>query len=360
MKLISGSARPQRVRTLHNVLLVFEGLAGAGLVAAVLSDVFRSVVLPSATRRTLRVGPLLGMLLLPAWLAWTKRQPATRHAVLGALGPLLLIIELVIWVTLLMLGYGLVLHALRSGIKPEPGLLDALYASGAAFLTLGLSGQEAVTAPVRFVVILAGGTGLTIVTLVVTFLLSVQSALHRREVLVVRLRERTGPHPSGLTLLEQHAKLSREHDAALREFFKGWEEWSADVLLTHRAFPVLVYFRSTDEDCEWLTALGAVLDAAALAAVVQHDGAAEHAMLCHRMGARLARELADQFGMHPADTPGLDRAAFIAGLRRLERAGYCPGQDEATAWGQFQTLRAGHQPSLQALTRRFGVAAAAW
>ena len=341
------------------VLSIVEGLCGAILVTLVLTDVFRSVILPRAADRSFRVAPLFRGPALQAWLAFARRRPAhRRHGLLGILGPLLLVGELVAWVGLLILGYGLVLHALGSGIKPEPGFGDALFAAGSAFMTLGLSApQEAVSGVVRVVVIITAGSGLTVVTLVVTFLLSVQEALQAREMLVVRLRARTGPKPSGPAILETHARLAAEHDAALREFFAEWEAWSAQVLLTHRAFPILTYFRSHDEDCEWLAALGAVLDAAALVAATRHDGSAEHATLCHAMGTRLLRELADQFRLHPADAPDLDRAAFMSALRRLEQSGYAANED---AWDRFAPLRAQHHPPLVALMQRFGIAGEGW
>ena len=234
---------------------------GAALVGLVLSDVFRTVVLPRPARRGLRLGPPLRAGALRVWKALMRRlPPEARDTMLGTLGPLLVVAELTVWVGMLVLGYGLLLHALGDGMTPAPGYADAFYAAGGSFLTLGVaSPQEAVSAPVRFVVLLAGGSGLTIVTLVVTFLLSVQGALQQREALVVRLRARTGPTPSGRALLDTHARLSEEHEGTLREFFTAWEEWCADVLLTHRAFPILAYFRSNDEDCGWLAALGAVL-----------------------------------------------------------------------------------------------------
>ena len=338
-----------------------EGLAGAALVALVLSDVFRTVVLPRPARRGLRLGPPLRSGALRVWKAVIRRlSPEARAIMLGTLGPLLIVTELVVWVALLILGYGLLLHALGDGVRPVPGFMDALYAAGGSFLTLGMaSPQEAVSVPVRLVVLIAAGSGLTVVTLVVTFLLSVQEALQRREALVLRLRARTGPKPSGLAVLDTHARLSEEHQATLREFFADWEAWCADVLLTHRAFPILAYFRSNDEDCGWLAALGAVLDAAALVKTMSHDGSAEHAVLCHIMGTRLVQELAEQFRLQPDGPDDVGRDRFVAVLRRLEQSGYDAGGDDA-AWERFQPLRSQYHPALQGLLDRFDVAGEGW
>ena len=337
---------------------MIEALAGGILVCVVLADVFRSVVLPRATRRTLRLGPVLGSTVLQSWLWWSKRR-RRGHASLGALGPLLIVAELLIWVALLIVGYALLLHA-TAGLKPDDGFGGALYAAASAFVTTGLSGQEASTGAARAVVAIAGFSGLAVVTLVVTFLLSVHSALLRREALVLRLRARLGPAPSGLLLLEGMERLGTRREAAMLQFFAEWEAWAADVLLTHRAFPILLYFRSTDEDCGWMTALGAVLDAAALTGVSAHQQVAEDALVCHRMGARLIADLARQFGLKAPFAPGLDRAAFDSGIERLAGAGYMLEQDADLAWRTFERLRSQHIPPLSAMAERFGETPAAW
>ena len=48
-------------------LRALELSAGIVIVALVLSDVFRSVVVPGATQRALRLGPMLGTAFLPLW-----------------------------------------------------------------------------------------------------------------------------------------------------------------------------------------------------------------------------------------------------------------------------------------------------
>ena len=105
--------------------------------------------------------------------------------------------------------------------------------------------------------VLAGLSGLASVTIGATFLLTVQHAIHRREVLVLSTLTVAGRPPSGLVILETYG--FNEAPEALAELFRDWEEWTADVLHSHRSDPVLAHFRSTDEDGEWLAVFGAVL-----------------------------------------------------------------------------------------------------
>jgi len=340
---------------------VAEAVGGLALIAVVLADVFRSVVLPRPSPRTLRFGPWIGILAMRGVLRWTRRWPAARrHDLLGALGPLLLVLELLIWVAMLILGFGLILDGLRDSMKPAGGLGDAAYVAVSALLTLGLpSGFEA-NGPARTVVGIAALAGLGVVTLTVTFLLAIQGGLTQREALVLRLRARTGARPSGLAILVAHARLGDEHPPALVEFFGEWEAWSSAVLLTHRAFPILCYFRSTDADCEWLAALGAVLDAAALLAALGAEGTTEHATLCHRVGARLVADLARQFKLRPSWNPELDEPAFRAAAARLRAAGFGARVDPEASWQRFSDLRSRHAPPLGALCDRFAIEPPRW
>jgi hypothetical protein len=340
---------------------IAETLVGLALVAVVLADVFRSLVVPRPSARTLRLGPWIAIGAMRGVLRLTRqwRRPQ-RHELLGALGPALLVAELLIWVAVLILGFGLLLDGLRSDFKQVDSLADAAYIAASAMFTLGLpSGFEA-TGPARIVVAIAALSGLGVVTLTVTFLLAIQGALTEREKLVLRLRARTGPHPSGLVILLAHARLGEEHPPTLVEFFGGWEEWSAAVLLTHRAFPILCYFRSTDPDCEWLAALGAVLDASALLIALDAERGTEHATLCHRIGSRLAADLARQFKLRPDWSPELDEAAFRAAAARLREAGFGVRAAPDASWQRFSTLRAAYAPPLAALSDRFGVEPASW
>ncbi len=329
-----------------------ETIAGVVLVALVLGDVFRSVVLPRATKRTLRLGPGLGrgMLAVLIWVA--GRRPARRHAILGSLGPLLIVIEAIIWVLLLVLGYALLLHA-SEGLRPQAGFDTALYAAASAFFTTGLSGMEAQTGLARTMVSVAAFSGLAVVTLVVTFLLSVQGALQRGEALVLLLRVRTGPGPTGVGLLERMTEHGQRRQASMDALLAAWEAWAADVLLTHRAFPILGYFRSTDEDCGWMAALGAVLDASALLCVLPGEDPCGQAARTHRMGARLIADMARQFGLEAPYAPLVDRATFEAALGRLAAAEYACA-DPGAAWDLFAALRARHAPPLAAMAERFG------
>jgi len=242
-----------------------EALLGLGLVAWVLNDVFATVILPRPTPTRYRPARLLTR---SSWRLWRRyadrsRTPERREQRLGAFAPAIVMTLLGVWIVLLVVGFGLVLHALSSHIRPPlPDFGTALYLAAVSLLTIGYGDFVPIDGVSRVVAVAAGGVGLGIVALTITYLFSLYASFQRRELLVVTLDARAGAPPSGVVLLETCA---RYHDAGeLRRVFADWERWSAAVLESHLAYPILLFFRSTHDHESWVSAIGAVLDASTL------------------------------------------------------------------------------------------------
>src|SRR5204862_3647862 len=107
-------------------------------VVAMLLDVFVSVVVPRRAPGTGRLSTYLVRYLWRAWRAIGLRMGSAgrRESFLGTFGALAVILLLIAWVAGLVLGYGLMLHALRSEIRPPPEHLGtALYFAGTSLFT---------------------------------------------------------------------------------------------------------------------------------------------------------------------------------------------------------------------------------
>jgi hypothetical protein len=294
------------------------------------------------------------------WLKVTDLFPsrAARQTFRAILGPLLIVLSLMIWVVFLNLGYALVLHAAADSIEPPASFPDAFYYASSAFLTLGLEGAHA-TGLARGVLVVAGFSGFAILTIVATFLLSVQNALDRREVLVLSIATTAGRPPSGLSILETYARAGLS--GSLAALYRDWEKWSADVLHSHRANPVLALFRSADEDGEWLAAFGAVMDSAALLlATVDEKGAHQAeatARLLIPMGGRTIKDFAELFQVKGQyrEADACDLNNFRELRRRLGEVGYPLVEDEEEAKRRFNELRQDYHPKLLGLCVRFGI-----
>lgn len=329
------------------------GLAGASLILLVASDVFRSLLVPRANARLLRIGPILALAMFEAWQAVAARirNHALSQTMRASLAPLMLALSLAIWAGVLILGFGLVFWAGRASFRPRfTGVGDAIYAAGAAFSTLGISGTVSGFVP-RLAVLVCSVAGLAIVTVVATFLISIQGGFGRREVLVLRLEAHVTLPPAGIAILETYAREAIAD--RLGAFFDAWEQWSAEIGISHRAFPILLFFRSNDSRCEWLAALGAVLDAAALLDATIADASPQARAGAHfvlRTGARVLTDLAAQITAGPPDSFELiDPARFRDHRERLASAGYALTDDGEDALARFAERRKSYALALSAL-----------
>src|ERR1043166_354974 len=133
------------------IVQILEVLAGLAMVASIMSDVFLTVVVP---RRAPRLGRLLRISRYVVGTLWTPWRTLglrlsdsdRREGFLGSFGALAVILLLVDWVAGLVVGYGLLLDALREQIRPVPESLGAsLYFAGTSLLTLGFGDYQAVS-----------------------------------------------------------------------------------------------------------------------------------------------------------------------------------------------------------------------
>src|SRR6266516_1472246 len=331
---------------------IIELLLGCIIVVSTFVDIFQSVVVPRPTRRSLRLAPLLlyGMWSLWKWIALRFPSAKYRAAFLGIYAPLTVVILLLAWGLALIVGYGLLFLALQSELQPRLNDLGtAMYFAGTSLLTLGFGDIVASGGISRALALCAGAAGLAIASGVISIFFSLYSSLGHREVLVTMLRNRAGSPPSGVTLLETYARLKIL--AELPGFLTAWEEWSTEVMIGSLSYPVLPYFRSARPDESWVSALGALLDAAVLTISCIEDGPAGPAHLLYQSGCELVNDLKDYFKISPVQTQAeTPRISFEAAYTRLKSAGFCLADPE-TALASFIELRSAYAEALHGLMK---------
>lgn len=335
------------------------GIAGIVIILTAALDVFRSLLVPRASTRVLRVAPVLTMTLFSAWQAIAARighHPA-RQTIRASFAPMMLVLTFAAWAALLILGFGMLFWAHRTSFLPVFSTFgEAVYAAGSAFSTLGINGTVAGNTA-RAAVLVCSISGLVVVTVVATFLISIQSSFARREALVLRLESHVTLPPAGIAILETYARESIVGRLGL--FFDAWELWAAEVAISHRAFPIMLFFRSNDSRCEWLAALGAVLDAAALVDAAIDDMPSEAKAGAHfvlRTGARVLGDMATQFALGAdATTDLVDGDRFRGHRNRLEAAGYKLFEDQGASLCRFVERRRSYAGPLAALGRRLQI-----
>lgn len=348
----------------------FELVLGAALVILVLHDVFQGVVVPRWSSRRGRIAPMLIDKMWPLWRRIAERKPAgdEREDWLGTYAPLALMLILIIWVALLTLGVGLVFWSLRVHFKPNlHSFGEALYVAGVTILTIGYGDYTPTEPMARIFVLIAGASGLAVFALVISLLFTLYQAFERREVLTLQLDARAGSPPSGVTLLERFSQLGLLD--TLPEFFGQWEEWSAQVLQSHIAYPILPLFRSSHDHESWIASLGAVLDSATLLIttieVCQNCGRKPigSAQLMFRLGTHTVVDLSHWFGFRfdeSASPPvGVERSEFDAARARLAKAGFSLREAEES-WQAFREKRAQYAAGLNELAKHFAAPPAQW
>lgn len=331
---------------------------GLFLLALTFWDLFQTVVVPRPTPGWFRIGRYLVRGSWRGLRALRDAQPGRSYdRVLGLFAPAATVAILAAWLVTLIVGYGLVLYAVRDELRPPPpDLGTALYFAATSVLTLGFGDIVAAGTIARVVITVAAVSGLGAVALVVTFLFSLYGSYQRREMRVVMLQASAGAPPSAVTLLETHALLGLTD--RLPGLFRDWQAWAAEVLDSHVAYPMLGYFRSSHDNLSWISALGTVLDAASLVLTTVEGVPRGDAKLFKRMGTHLVEDISN-LGYRSGTPTSLDREAFEAACDRLEQAGYVLAARDV-AWVSLEAARATYSTRLVAMASYWATPAAQW
>ncbi len=331
---------------------------GVFLLGLTLWDLFETVVVPRPTPGWFRIGRYLirGSWRLLRALRDGRGGP-TYDRIMGLFAPAATLMLLAAWLFALILGYGLVLYALRDQLQPAPpDLGTAMYFAATSVLTLGYGDIVAVGPAARVVVITAAISGLGLVALVVTFLFSLYGSYQRRERAVVELQSAAGAPPSAVALLETYATLGLV--GRLPDLFLAWQEWASEVLDSHVAYPLLGFFRSSHDNLSWISALGTMLDAASLILTTVEGVPRGEAKLFKRMGAHLVEDISN-LGLRIGTPSAIERSDFDAACVRLAEAGYvlAPGD---RAWPDFAAARASYAVRLEGMAAYWATPGASW
>jgi hypothetical protein len=98
------------------MIQTLEVILGIAVVFYILNDVFQSVVVPRSTPARYR---LTRWVVRPGWRGWRamglrSRSSGERERLLGIFAPLVVVVLLVLWLSGLVLGYGLIFYGLRA------------------------------------------------------------------------------------------------------------------------------------------------------------------------------------------------------------------------------------------------------
>jgi hypothetical protein len=332
------------------VLKVVAFVAGAAVVVATFGSAIRTVILPRGIPARLGRFVFVAMRRLFRLRAGRTSSYEKRDRAMALYAPVTLLVLLLVWITLVLGGYTGMFWALGGR-----SLRDAFRLSGSSILTVGF--ERPGDLPSSILAFSEAALGLVLLALLITYLPTIYAAFSRREAVVTAMEVRAGSPPSGVEMLERYWRL--EAYDRLRGLWTNWETWFVELEETHTSFPALVFFRSPQPDHSWVTAGGAILDAASLfASTVDHprEPAAE---FCIRAGYLAFRRIADFFRIEyapnpaPTDPISITRDEYDAVYDRLADVGVPLKQDRDQAWRDFSGWRINYDTvllSLAALT----------
>lgn len=333
------------------------GVVGAVIVLGIFSSVVRTLVIPRPTpSRFTRVVEYVTY--WPFQLVADRcASPEAKDRVLGPIAPLAILLTLVSWLTAFLFGYALLEIAVSDLRMPA-----ALSEAGSSLFTLGFASGD--RGPLTVVDFAAAATGPITVGLLVGYLPTLYGAYARRETEVTLLQSRAGDPPWGPEILARYAQV--ELLDSLPELFRNWERWAAEVSESHTTYPVLVRFRSPRASRNWLVALLAVLDAAALQLALNPSRPQAEARLGLRAGFVCLREIADSRGIPYDADPSpiapleLTYAEFVAGIDHMRLQGFPMERTPQEAWPQFRGWRVNYESLAYGLAREIDAVPALW
>ncbi|HEY1832347.1 MAG TPA: hypothetical protein VGG38_19075 [Acidimicrobiales bacterium] len=332
---------------------VLAAVIGASIVVATGWSVLGTLVVPRRIRSNIpRVVFIVNRSMFHLLVDRTKSYEH-RDRILAVQAPIQLIGQVVAWLALYELGFGLLMWPLVG----KDGLGGALEQAGSALCTLGYLAPRA--SGVAALDSVAGLTGLGTVALQIGYLPTLYAAFNRREALITMLDSRAGVPSWGPELLARtHYGLGTGISAVseLPQLFEAWEQWSADVSESHTTYVPLVLFRSPRLLSSWVTAQLAVLDAAALYLALLPNGTGLiQARLCLRGGFTCLGNVARALRMpipedaDPGDGISLSYEEFVLAIERMREVDFPVQRPLEEAWADFVGWRVNYEAAAYAL-----------
>lgn len=224
-------------------------MLGIGLLGLTAYDVYATILHSRA-----RAGPIGERLNRGVWwlargLAFRFARPR-RHAILNAVGPLLLPALVATFIALLILGYALIYWPRMPGsfnVSMEaktPPWIESLYFSGTTLTTLGYGDIAPRTTAMRLVALSEASAGFALISLAVTYLLTVTNALERKRAVALSFYHQAEQGADAAGFLTHHFR--RGEFQGLEPVFASAARDLQSLLESHVEHPVIHYFHPVE------------------------------------------------------------------------------------------------------------------
>lgn len=220
-------------------------VGGVLLLLLVIYDVYATILDASG-----RAGPISALVNRVAWsttrLLAFRFERQNRHRLLNLIGPLLMPALIVIYLLLLVSGFALIYFPRMPSefnVSPEAisaSWIESLYFSGVTLVTVGYGDITPRSFGVRFIALIEGASGFALISLAVTYLITVYGALERKRVIALSFYHQAEEGANVAGFIAHHFVGGRFYgfDAVLRMAARDINELQE----SHAEHPVIYYF----------------------------------------------------------------------------------------------------------------------
>ena len=316
---------------------------GVFIVVGTVISAVKAFILPRAVNVWLTRVVFNGVGILFRLRAKKAKTYEERDQIMALFAPLALFLLPIFLLILILIGYTFIFWSLA----PKP-ITEAIRLSGSSLLTLGYaSGNETRYELIEFSEAMLG---LIIVALLIAYLPTIYAAFSKRETAVALIETRAGTPPTALEFIVRSYRTGDLDD--LGPVWESWRVWFAELQESHTSLAPLSFFRSTQSDVSWITAGGAVLDAAALMLSTIDVPRDAQAAYCIRAGYLAFQNIATFFNLdfNPSPVSGdpisITREEFEEVCDQLTARGVPVLADRDQAWLDFSGWRVNYDTVL--------------
>jgi hypothetical protein len=349
--------------------------AGATLLLLVAYDVYSTVLHSSA-----RYGPIGEGLNRAVWHVARKVAfglgRRRRHKLLNAVGPALMPLLIITYIVLLTLAFALVYlphvpaNFTITGPKGDAPWLNAVYFSGCTLTTLGYGDIVPSTGGLRFTALVEAASGFALISLAITYLLAVNTALEHKRTVALSLYHQAGEGADAAGYIAHYFVDGKFH--GLREALRTSTRDIQALLESHVEHPVINYFHPVEvyrslprilfillETC---TVIRATLDREETADLRNFPEVRTLEASARYVLTQLVESLELERRMRPRKVLGNEgvddeerwRRRFEQTLARLKASGIKTRDDKDAAWKEYRAQREEWESKLERLSLYLG------